>query len=168
MRRIEKRRKLRETKRKRLCDYEKPHGRRLFIFVLFRHLVVEVQAKHKSLVVGVRAANVCALDNAAFENICYTHDLAEYRKKAAVFFAISHVRFVRTNELSRGVLKSDHTVCSAFRPAKNDANSAQRKEKGYARFGKYPVRPANTFRTTQLESKSTTRTIAASAGATSL
>ena len=57
---------LREAKRKRLCDYEKPHGRRLFIFVLFRHLVVEVQTEHKSLVVGIRAANVCALDNAAF------------------------------------------------------------------------------------------------------
>jgi len=71
-------------------------------------------------------------------------------------------------ELSHGVLKSEKKVCSAFRPAKNDANSAQRKEKGYARFGKYPVCPANTFRTTQLESKSTTRTIAASAGAASL
>ena len=97
MRRIEKRRKLREAKRKRLCDYEKPHGRRLFIFVLFRYLVIEVQTEHKSLVVGVRAANVCALDNTAFENIGYTHYLAEYRKKAAVFFAISHARFVLTN-----------------------------------------------------------------------
>ena len=71
-------------------------GEDLF-FVLFRHLVVEVQTEHKSLVVGVRAANVCALDNAAFEDIGYTHDLAEYRKKAAVFFAISHARFVLTN-----------------------------------------------------------------------
>ena len=26
-----------------------------------------------------------------------------------------------------------------FSPAKNDANSAQRKRKGYARFGEYPV-----------------------------
>ena len=76
-----------------------------------------------------------------------------HRKKAAVFFAMSHVRFVRTNELSHGVLKSEKKVCSAFRPAKNDANSAQRKEKGYARFGKYPVCVANTFRTTQLKSK---------------
>ena len=91
-----------------------------------------------------------------------------HRKKAAVFFAISHVRFARMRELSHGVLKSEKKVCSAFRPAKNDANSAKRKEKGYARFGKYPVCTANTFRTTQLESKSTTRTIAASAGATSL
>ena len=55
-----------------------------------------------------------------------------------------------------------------FSPAKNDANSAQRKEKSYAVFGKFPVCTANTFRTTQLESKSTTRTIAASAGAASL
>ena len=90
-----------------------------------------------------------------------------HRKKAAVFFAISHAR-AAIAAISRGVLKADHSVCSAFCPAKNDANSAKRKEKGYARFGKYPVCPANTFRTTQLESKSTTRTIAASAGAASL
>ena len=66
------------------------------------------------------------------------------RAKRAVF-AISHVRFVRTNELSHGVLKSEKKVCSAFRPAKNDANSAKRKEKGYARFGKSPVCTSNTF-----------------------
>ena len=60
------------------------------------------------------------------------------REKRAVF-AISHVRFVRTNELSHGVLKSEKKVCSAFRPAKNDANSAKRKEKGYTFFGKSPV-----------------------------
>lgn len=56
---------------------KKPHGRRLF-FLFLRHLVVEVQTEHKSLVVGVRAANVCALDNAAFEDIGYTHYLAEF------------------------------------------------------------------------------------------
>ena len=57
------------------------------------------------------------------------------RAQRAVF-AISHVRFARMRELSHGVLKSEKKVCSAFRPAKNDANSAQRKEKGSARFGK--------------------------------
>ena len=59
------------------------------------------------------------------------------RAQRAVF-AISHVRFARMRELSHGVLKSEKKVCSAFRPAKNDANSAQRKEKNYAVLRKVP------------------------------
>ena len=109
---------------------------------------------------------ICRCD-VIIDNILVILCKSIHRKKAAVFFAISHVR-AAIAAISHGVLKSEKKVCSAFRPAKNDANSAQQKEKGYAVFGKFPVCTANTFRTTQLESKSTTRTIAASAGAASL
>jgi len=46
------------------------------------------------------------------------------------------VRLVKTGFSSPKIRKKG---LLGFSPAKNDANSAQRKEKGYARFGKYPV-----------------------------
>ena len=125
----EKRRKLRKAERKRLYVFRQvpclPSKH-------FPHYATQIKKHYKN------NRRICRC-GVIIDNILVILCKSIHRKKAAVFFAISHVRFARMRELSHGVLKSEKKVCSAFRPAKNDANSAKRKEKGYARFGKYPV-----------------------------
>ena len=126
----EKRRKLREAERKRLCCFRRAPCLRCKHFL---HSATQIKKALQE-----QSPHLPVVGHQTVTRKIEVFPSQKDRAQRAVF-AISHVRFARMRELSHGVLKSEKKVCSAFRPAKNDANSAKRKEKGYARFGKYPV-----------------------------